>query len=293
GDASAGAVREIGETAHALGYIVIANQRFTDLYEWGQRSTPLTLAAEIQHQLLPNALTCEADQFTLAGSLEPAHQVGGDTFDYAFDRETLHLSLTDAMGSGVRSALAATLLVGALRGARRAGADLVEQARRADLALTEHEHDHATGLLMRVELRTGRVDVVNAGHVLPLRLRNGRVEELWLEPNMPFGIPFPHTYTVQHVDLQPGDRLMLLTDGVLERSGLDVATLIGRAHRLHPREAARYLTLEVIRAHQGNLRDDATVLCLDWYGVERPARTASGGASQDLASPAVRDEHRA
>src|SRR3954467_635918 len=80
---------DVALAAHALAYVVIANRRFTDLFEWGQRSVPLSLAAEIQHRLLPGAYTCEAGQFTVAGWLEPAGDVGGDTFDYAVDRDTL------------------------------------------------------------------------------------------------------------------------------------------------------------------------------------------------------------
>ena len=62
----------IASAAHALGYVVIANRRFTDLFEWGQRSAPFSLAAEIQRRLLPASLTCEAGQFTIAGAVEPA-----------------------------------------------------------------------------------------------------------------------------------------------------------------------------------------------------------------------------
>jgi hypothetical protein len=62
---------DIATAAHALAYVVIANRRYTDLFEWGQRSVPLTLAAEIQHRLLPASYTCEAGQFTLAGWLPP------------------------------------------------------------------------------------------------------------------------------------------------------------------------------------------------------------------------------
>ena len=114
--------------AHALAYVVIANRRFTDLFAWGQRSVPLSLAAEIQHRLLPGSYTCEAGQFTLAAWLEPAGNVGGDTFDFALERDTLHLSMTDAMGHEVEAAVLATVLVGALRNARRAGVGLAAQA---------------------------------------------------------------------------------------------------------------------------------------------------------------------
>lgn len=117
-------MREVGEIAHALAYIVIANRPFTDVYQWGRRTIPLSLAAEIQHRLLPASLACEAAQFAVAGALEPADHVGGDTFDYVIDRDTVQLSVTDAMGHDVDAALLTTLLVGALRRARRAGADL-------------------------------------------------------------------------------------------------------------------------------------------------------------------------
>jgi hypothetical protein len=79
----------VGEAAHVLAYIVIANGRFTDLYTWGKRSRPPTLAAEIQYQLLPPSLSCEAAQFTLCGSLEPSEDLSGDTFDYSLDRDAL------------------------------------------------------------------------------------------------------------------------------------------------------------------------------------------------------------
>src|SRR4051794_41646953 len=99
---------------------------------------PWSLAAEIQHRLLPTSYTCEAGQFTLAGWLEPAGDVGGDTFDFSVERDSLHLSMTDAMGHHVDAALLATVLVGALRNARRRAVDLAEQARLANEALARH-----------------------------------------------------------------------------------------------------------------------------------------------------------
>ncbi|MER7565301.1 PP2C family protein-serine/threonine phosphatase [Streptomyces sp. NPDC097941] len=281
-------MREIGETAHALAYIVIANWSYTDVYQWGRRTVPLSLAAEIQHRLLPASLACEAAQFAVAGALEPADHVGGDTFDYVIDRDTVQLSVTDAMGHDVDAALLATLLVGALRRARRAGGGLDDQARQADRAMREHgRQGYVTGQLLRISLIDGTTEFVNAGHPWPLRMRDGQVRELTPKIDMPFGFPAPHSYRVQSLDLRPGDRLVMLTDGMLERNGsLDLPGLIVRTRDLHPREAARTLIAAVVDAHHGRLQDDATVMCLDWRGVGHARRVAATGADLTDASAA-------
>ncbi|MFD4032436.1 PP2C family protein-serine/threonine phosphatase [Streptomyces sp. NPDC058637] len=277
-------MREIGETAHALAYIVIANRSFTDVYQWGRRTIPLSLAAEIQHRLLPASLACEAAQFAVAGALEPADHVGGDTFDYVIDRDAVQLSVTDAMGHDVGAALLATLLVGALRRARRAGADLAEQARQADEAMREHgRRGYVTGQLLRISLIDGKTEFINAGHPWPLLMRDGVVREITPQIDMPFGLDVPHSYRVQSLDLRPGDRLVMLTDGMLERNAnsLDLSDLIVRTRALHPRETARTLIAMVVDANRGHLQDDATVMCLDWHGVGHSRRYADTGA--DLA----------
>ena len=276
-------VADVALAAHALAYVVIANRRFTDLYEWGQRSVPLSLAAEIQHRLLPDAYTCEAGQFSLAGWLEPAGNIAGDTFDFSLDRDTLHLSMTDAMGHSVQAATLATVLVGALRNARRARVDLAEQARRASASLAEHFHrcEYVTGQLVRVDLQTETAQVVNAGHPSPLRLRNGRVTSVDLKPDLPFGVG-EHEYRVQPLALVPGDRLVFLTDGLLERNAasLDIEVLVAQGAEMHPREAVQHLIKAVLKGAAGQLRDDATVMCLDWHGGPPRLRISDSGADR-------------
>lgn len=281
-------MREIGETAHALAYIVIANRSFTDVYQWGRRTVPLSLAAEIQHRLLPASLACEAAQFAVAGALEPADHVGGDTFDYVIDRDAVQLSVTDAMGHDVAAALLATLVVGALRRARRAGTGLEEQARQADQAMREHGlGGYVTGQLLRISLLDGKAHFINAGHPWPLRMRDGKVQQIVPKVDLPFGFQPPHPYRVQSLDLQPGDRLVMLTDGMLERNArsLDLSDLIVRTRALHPREAARTLIGAIVDAGHGHLEDDATVMCLDWHGPGHSQRDAATGADLTDASP--------
>lgn len=278
----------VGEAAHVLAYIVIVNGRFTDLYTWGKRTRPPTLAAEIQYQLLPPSLSCEAAQFTLCGSMEPSEDLSGDTFDYALDRDTLHLSVTDPMGHDLDAALAATVLVGALRGARRAGAGLAEQARLADQALADHGRGHATGQLLRINLHTGEAKLVNAGHPWPLRMREGAAKAIACAVDLPFGLAVsaPRPYRVQTVDLRPGDRLLMLTDGMLERHGerIDLPGLMERSRNLHPRETTLMMTSAVRDAAGGRLQDDATVMCLDWHGHQETHRHVSSGADARRAS---------
>jgi serine phosphatase RsbU (regulator of sigma subunit) len=281
-------VADIASAAHALAYVVISARRHTDVFEWGQRSTPFKLAAEIQRRLLPASYTCEAGQFTLAGWLEPASSVGGDTFDYTLDRDSLQVSITDAVGHQVAAALLATLLVGALRNGRRAGMDIAAQARYANDSLAENTAagQFVTGQLLRIDLAQGTAEIVNAGHTLPLRLRDGKVEEVYLEVEAPFGVLPGKEFTVQTFPLEPGDRLVFLTDGMLERNAaaFDVAAALADSAELHPREVVHELGAAVLHATGGDLRDDATMVCLDWYGGPPRGRTSLQGADPELAS---------
>ena len=280
----AATLAEIRRIGHVLSFVIIANRRHTDLFEWGQRTTQFSLPAEIQRRLLPAAFTCEAGAFVLSAWLEPAASVGGDSFDYSLARDVLHLSITDAMGHGVASALNATLCLGSLRNTRRAGASLLDQAAEANRAMWAHANatgseGFATGLLGRLDLRTSTLTLVNAGHVLPYLCRAGAVTRVALPADLPFGL-FPGTeYQRTEVTLEPGDRLLLVTDGMLERNAaaLDLPVEIRAAVDLHPREATRRLTRKVVELAGGALSDDATVLVLDWHGGHgRERHTAMG-----------------
>lgn len=80
----------------------------------------------------------------------------------------------------------------------------------------------------------------------------------------------------------------MLTDGMLEHNAdsLDLSNLIVRTRTLHPREAARTLIAAVVDANGGHLKDDATVICLDWHGVDQSRRDADTGADLADASAA-------
>lgn len=138
-----------------------------------------------------------------------------------------------------------------------------------------------TGQLLRIRLETGACELVNAGHPWPLRLRDGQVEELPLRINLPFGVRAPVAYQVQHLALEPGDRLVLLTDGMRERAAaaVDLRALIRDTRDDHPREVVRVLTAAVHEACEGALPDDATTLVLDWRGGGDVERHSNGGSN--------------
>lgn len=282
-------VQRVSRAAHTLAFVVIANRRHTDLFEWGQRTSPFTLAAEIQRRLLPASFTCEADSFTLAAWLEPAASIGGDTFDYSVARDLLHLSVTDAVGHGVHSALTATLCVSGLRNARRRGGTLLEQAQAADEALTDNApavSPFATGLLGRLDLSTGTLAIVNAGHPTPLLVRDGATQPVTLPANRPFGVLRHKPYRAAEIELRPGDRLVLLTDGMLERgaAALDLSARLQHLSALHPREVVRVLGDLVLEVAGPVLPDDACLLILDWHGGHGDTRHTAAGADPHRAS---------
>lgn len=282
---------DIARIGHLLAFIVIANRRHTDLFEWGQRSRDFSLSAEIQQRLLPEARTCEASAFTLSGWLEPASAIGGDTFDYVLDRDVLHLSLTDAMGHGVGAALTATVCTASLRNSRRQGATLREQVDEtnvavADLAGTRDSDEFLTGLVGRLDLATGSLALVNAGHVAPYLARGNEVTALELPTDLPLGMFRETRYGSTALVLEPGDRLVFVTDGMLERNvaSIDLPGAVTASRTLHPREAVRWLADSALAAAGHVLEDDATVLCLDWHGGHETARHAGTGADPDQAS---------
>ena len=285
----------VASAAHALAYVIIANRRHTDLFERGQRNRPFSLAAEIQRRLLPDAFTCEAAEFTLAGWLEPASNVGGDTFDYSVERDALHLSISDAMGHTVNASQLATLAVGSLRNSRRARAGIAEKASVANSVISEHAQDDefVSSLLLDVDLTTGSVVIINAGHPNPYLVRNGVTTEVKLHADIPLGLFLDTEYLQQTMQLEPGDRLVLVTDGMLERnaSALDITSALQDMTALHPREVVHTFARAVVKATDGALQDDATVLCVDWYGrnADSRDRISNAGATQFRASQPLRD----
>jgi serine phosphatase RsbU (regulator of sigma subunit) len=263
------------QVAMALAFALAAAGRATDEVELARRGRPLSLPAEIQWELLPR-LALTALEYVVAGTLEPAYEVGGDTFDYAAQPQALTVSVTDAMGHGLQAAVLAGLAVAALRNARRRRAGLLEQADHANRALHQQfgGERFVTGQVLRLDVPGGTGAVINAGHPLPRLVRGGRVEPVGLDADLPLGVDPETIYQVQRLALEPGDRLVLFSDGVLEAAPEDgLAYGAGRldevlrtSQDVAPHEVTRLVVQEVIAHRAGDLADDLTVVCLDWRG---------------------------
>ncbi len=188
------------------------------------------------------------------------------------------------MGHTLNAAVLATVFVGALRNARRRGVNLAEQAQLANEALYGFgdDGDFVTGQVVRVDHASGVARIVNAGHPSPILIREGRAERVELAPGLPFGVALDYEYRVQELELEAGDRLVFLTDGILERNAAKVNAreVLTQTRQLHAREAVQALTQAVVDACGGVLRDDATVLCVDWHGGPTGERDASAGADR-------------
>jgi serine phosphatase RsbU (regulator of sigma subunit) len=266
---------QLADAAHVLAYVVLAARRYTDEYERVRRRRDLKLAAELQWELLPVLAYCCAE-YDIAGSLEPAYEIGGDTFDYAVSPTVLTVALTDAMGHGLRSALLGSLAVTTMRNVRRRGGGVVEQATEAAGHLVEQFSDDffVAAVLLSIDVPSGAAAVVNAGQQLPIVVRAGRPVQVTLSAAPPLGM-FPDTlYVPERIHLEPGDRLVLVSDGIFDANPVGgepfgearLHELLGEIAGASASETVRLITSAVVEHRAGKLQDDATAVCLDWHG---------------------------
>lgn len=284
--------------ASLVGHLVATKGQYGDALERTRRDRPRTVSAELLWQQLP-PLTAATERFVVSGMLQPIDAVGGDAFDYALSETTVSLAMLDAMGHGLDAGLLASTALAAYRSARRDGRGLYDAAAAIDAAVAGHFPGSAflTGVLAELDVRTGRLRYVNAGHPPPLLLREGRVvKTLRAGRRRPLGLGGPEL-TVGEEFLQPGDWLTLYTDGITEGRDaegawfgeerladfLTQALAAGRP----PPETVRRLSQAVVAHQNGLLQDDASILLACWSKEPSPdcvdASTATGRAEGALA----------
>jgi hypothetical protein len=266
--------------ASVVADMIVTKGAYTDEYFNARRTKEMTLAAQIQWQLLP-PLTLTTPAMALAGILEPAYSVGGDSFDYALNRHVLSVAIIDAMGHGLDAATMATVAVAAYRNARRAGIGLAGLYAQMDQAMADQfgPERFATAQMGDLDVRDGTLRWVNAGHPVPLLLRGRRVVgELAGPTTLPVGFGGDEPL-VRSIQLEPGDRVLFFTDGVVEERMPDgeqfgVARLRDLVERAGAeagslQETVRRLSHALMAARDGRTTDDATLLLIEWAGPGR------------------------
>ena len=258
------------------GLVIAAAARVSDVPYIRRQGREMSLPAGMQWDLLP-PLNTRTPGATIAGLLEPAYDIAGDAFDYAVGGELLDFAILDGMGHGIGSTLLTGLAIGAYRHARRRGAPITDIHAAIDEALTSNYDDDsfATGVIGRLVFGTGRLEWSSAGHPPPLLLRGRKVvAELENDPVLPFGLR--GTAKIGRADLEPGDAILLYTDGVTEARAADGEMFgLGRLTDLLEQEAAserppeemlRRLVRALLEHQPEGLRDDATLLLVQWAG---------------------------
>ncbi|GAB2581419.1 PP2C family protein-serine/threonine phosphatase [Streptomyces capparidis] len=267
---------ELAQIADVLAHEVIVAERDTDLYLQARRRDRLTLAAEMQWQLLPGR-SCKRPEYELGAQLEPAYAIFGDNFDWSATADHLMLYVSNGMGEGIEASLLTNLALNALRNARRAGIPIADQAALADQAVYAHYRGrcYLSVLMLDFELATGRAWVVDAGSPQLLRLRGGTVERISFDAQLPLGMFEETDYVAQQFQVEPGDRLVFVSDGVHavaspggEAYGEAALARAITATRLLPAAEVPRALLRELTGHRGRPApdDDALVVCLDWRG---------------------------
>ena len=266
---------DVADVARTMMLMVVSARRYTDVMLRARRAQPLSDAAEAQWDLLP-PLSYAGTHIKVSGILEPAYSIGGDSFDYAINPDRLDLAIVDAVGHGFPAVLLASAAINTLRNARREHRTLDDAYRHADRRIVEHfgQCDFVTGQIASLEVSSGCLTWLNAGHVLPLLIRNGSfVGELECTPSMPMGLG-GQVVQIAVEPLQSGDRVLFHTDGVSESRSPDgttfgterLADFLVRATMdgVSVAETIRRLSANVVTHVGAGLKDDATMFLVEY-----------------------------
>jgi sigma-B regulation protein RsbU (phosphoserine phosphatase) len=226
----------------------------------------LGLASNIQRSLLPQ------QDFDVPGwegyyHYEPHGAVSGDFCDVICDGEATFVLLGDISGKGVSAALLMSHLSAIFRGLIGSGDPLVSIMERANRLFCAAVPSGSFATLVAARLQPdGEVELSNAGHVPPI-VHNGRIDRLPPD-GVPLGLFCQSSYTSQRLRLDPGDRLVFVTDGLVESSdgsegeyGIGaVASLVQSHPHLGPCDLAEHLVADATRFRQGRPADDDTTV---------------------------------
>lgn len=296
-DADAAAQVDMRRLAGLVALLVVSKRGLSDSYSRLVRRRRMDVATEMEWRLMP-ARTFATDSLMISALMEPAYEVCGDVYDYAFDGRIAHLAIFDAMGHDTAAGLTANLALSTARNARREGADLVRTAVAIEQILSEEFSGDrfVTGVLADLDVTTGMLQWLCCGHPPPAVVRGHGIVHLECSPAPPMGAGLGIPGSLCRKELEPGDRLLLYTDGITEaRSPSGEEFGLGRfvdflvrhqADELPVPETLRRLIRHHLEYHEGRLNDDATVLLAEWQG---PSGLALGEAKDLAGVPDVAD----
>ncbi|HWT95181.1 MAG TPA: PP2C family protein-serine/threonine phosphatase [Solirubrobacteraceae bacterium] len=263
--------------AHFAAMLLVTKDGYSDVFKRLRRRAPLTTATELLRELVPPTVIA-TDDFVLGAMLEPAYDLGGDAYDYALDGDVLHAGIFDGVGHGLAAAGVTTFALAVYRQRRRVGASLADAYRSIDEEVAEQYPDnrYVTACLMQLDVREGVLRWISAGHPSPLLVRGGKfIKELEVQRVPPMGLRLAGGPPVTgEVALEPGDMVLLYTDGLTEARRPDGAlfTTMRLAEFLERQagsgdaapDTLRRLREAIISTNEGRLRDDATALLIEW-----------------------------
>ncbi|MET9342648.1 PP2C family protein-serine/threonine phosphatase [Nonomuraea sp. NPDC003804] len=267
--------------ASLVALLLVSQRANSDTHPRVVRSRPMNLAAELQWHLMP-PLTFSTGRVVVSGVVEPAYEVGGDAFDYALAGDVLHLAVFDSMGHDVSSGVTANLAMTASRNHRRHDVPLAANSELIERVLIDEfgrGTRFVTGILADLDLATGVLTCVNRGHHLPIIIRGGRwTFPVDCPPAHPMGLDLGIPVVTCREQLEPGDRILLYTDGIVEagaREGREFGLtrfvdfiIRHTASDLPVPETLRRLIKSILAYRNGRLDDDAAVLLTEWYGPD-------------------------
>ena len=264
--------------AHLIATLVTNKDLYSDFFKVIRRREPMTTASELLWDLVPPQVLA-TDAFVLAALFEPCYDIGGDAYDYAINEDgVLHFAVFDAMGHGLAAAGVAAFALSVYRHSRRRGESPAAMYSAIDAAIAEQypTSRFVTGLIAELDLATGRMCWISAGHPPPLLLRSASlIKTLELAPSPPMGMRLAIDRPAAGEEwLEPGDMVLLYTDGLTEARRPDGALFtVERLGEFIERQAAKGLpapeTLRglreaIIGRGEGSLRDDATAILVEW-----------------------------
>ncbi len=193
-------------------FVLLLRRLLLSLHQQRAMALDVKQAQEVQQVLIPEALP-KVTGLAIESEYRPAREVGGDFFQvipHGTDGSVLIVA-GDVTGKGLQAGMLVALIVGAIRAEAAHSSDPLTALNALNQRLCGRGHAHATCLAMRIA-SDGTVTLANAGHLPPYL--NGK--EIAMEGALPLGMFGGAVFSVMQFQLAPGDRLMLMSDGVAE-----------------------------------------------------------------------------